>query len=148
MLFTLYSVRGILCLMSIKKSRGTSKLMEALNIVYSLVGGILTSLFTLMINAYFNRKKFLCSICEFVEELTLNKNSAYSTDIILIKLKNYDTQICSRFNRKIKNTYEILYGDIVQCLRLKSSITETAIFASYNAFLRSIKFYLHRRYDE
>ena len=118
-----------------------------LNVVLSIVGGVVTSLFTIALNIYLDKKKFLLYVCEFVEELALNRK-AYSKDAILIKLQNFDTQICSRFNRKIKESYEILYGDIVQCLRLNSDITENAIFESYNNFLQSVKFYLPRRYDK
>ena len=119
-----------------------------LNVVLSIVGGVVTSLFTTALNGYLDKKKFVLHVCEFVEELALNRK-AYSKDAVLIKLQNFDTQICSRFNRKIKKAYEKLYGDIVQCLRLNSDIsdiTEYAIFESYNNFLQSVKFYLHRRY--
>lgn len=116
-----------------------------LNVVLSIVGGVVASLFTIVLNIYLDKKKFLLYVCEFVEELALNRK-AYSKDAVLIKLQNFDTQICSRFNRKIKESYEMLYGNIVQCLRLNSDITENAIFESYNDFLQSVKFYLHRRY--
>lgn len=116
-----------------------------LNVVLSIVGGIVTSLFTIVLNIYLDKKRFLLYVCEFVEELALNRK-AYSKDAVLIKLQNFDTQICSRFNRKIKESYEMLYGNIVQCLRLNSDITENAIFESYNNFLQSVKFYLYRRY--
>ena len=116
-----------------------------LNVVLSIVGGVVTSLFTIVLNSYLDKKKFLLYVCEFIEELALNRK-AYSKDAVLIKLQNFDTQICSRFNRKIKESYEMLYGNIVSCLRLNSDITEYAIFESYNNFLQSVKFYLHRRY--
>lgn len=119
--------------------------MDILNVVLSITGGIVTSLFTIALNIYLDKKKFLLYVCEFVEELALNRK-AYSKDAVLIKLQNFDTQICSRFNRKIKESYDMLYGDIVQCLRLNSDITENTIFISYNNFLQSVKFYSHRRY--
>ena len=120
--------------------------MEALNIVCSLLGGILASLFTLLINTYLDRRKFLRSVCEFIEELTLNRKGTYSNDIILIKLKNYDTQIRSQFNKKIVKSYSKLYGDIVQCIRLNADITENAITESYVSFLQNIKLYFQRRF--
>ncbi len=120
--------------------------MEALNIVFSLLGGMLASLFTLLINAYLDRKMFLRGVCEFIEELTLNRKGAYSNDVILIKLKNFDTQIQSRFNKKIAKSYSQLYGDIVQCIRLNADITENAITESYVSFLQNIKLYFQRRF--
>lgn len=124
---------------------GASNMEGILNVVLSIVGGIVTSLFTIVLNIYLDKKRFLLYVCEFVEELVLNRK-AYSKDAVLIKLQNFDTQICSRFNRKIKESYEMLYGNIVSCLRLNSDITENSIFESYNNFLQSVKFYLHRRY--
>ena len=134
--------------MLIAYTKGASKKtnMEALNILYSVVGGVITAIITILINSYIDKKKFLCRVCGFIEELTLNRKEAYSTDCILITLKNYDSKFCTRFNKRIAKSYEKLYGDIVQCVRLESDITETAIFESYNNFLQTIKFYSYRRY--
>ena len=144
------SVRGIKHLMFIQEVKGASKKtsMEALNILYSVIGGVITAIISILINSYKDRKKFLCSVCGFIEELTLNRKGAYSKDYILITLKNYDNQIRFRFSKKVADSYEKLYGDIVQCVRLESDITETAIFESYNNFLQSIKFYSYRRYSK
>lgn len=119
-----------------------------MNILYSVVGGVITAIITILINSYTDRKKFLCSVCGFIEELTLNRKGTYSTDYILITLKNYDNQIRFRFNKKVADSYEKLYGDIVQCVRLGSDITETAIFESFHIFLKSTNFYLHRRFKK
>lgn len=44
-----------------------------------------------------------------------------------------------------RGAYSNLYGDIVQCIRLESDITENAIFESYEDFLLNIKFYYKRK---
>ena len=119
--------------------------MSIFNIVISIVGGAITSLFSTFLNNYSDKKKLLLRVCEFVEELTLNNKQLYSRDVILIKLQNFDTQIHFYFNKKIAASYSAIYGDIVQCIRYDSAVTETTVIESYNQFLQNIKFYIHRR---
>lgn len=119
--------------------------MSIFNIVISIVGGAITSLFSMFLNNYSDKKKLLLRVCEFVEELTLNNKQLYSRDVILIKLQNFDTQIHFYFNKKIVASYSAIYGDIVQCIRYDSAVTKTTVVESYNQFLQNIKFYIHRR---
>lgn len=117
--------------------------MEILNIATSLGSGVLGVLVTIVINNYSEKRNLLCRVCGYVESLLLNRQC--SSEDVLMELKIYDIETSKYFNKRITQTYSKLYGDIVQCIRLKSDITESAIFESYEEFLRNIKFYYNRK---
>lgn len=117
--------------------------MEILNVVASLTGGVLGALLTIAINTYFEKRNLLCKVCSYVESLLLNGH--YPSEDVLTELNLYEVEISKYFNKRIIQTYSNLYGDIVQCIRLESDITENAIFESYEDFLLNIKFYYKRK---
>ena len=122
--------------------------MDILNIVCSIIGGVVASLFTIFLNSYLDKKKLLLCVCEFVDELTLKGRQPCSRDLILVKLQNFDTQIHFRFSKKIAESYSQVYGNIVDCIRYSSEVTEISVPASYYQFLQSIKFYTHMRKEK